>query len=263
MHLELWQWAFGIAAALLVGMSKTGIPGLGILVVTLLAGAFDGWNSAGIMLPMLIFADVFAVLWYRQHAQWNKLVGLIPWVLLGLLFGGAALQYFGKDNQHKLWMNPLIGGVVLLMLLLHLLQRWLGPHLSPRSKFGIVSTGVAAGFTTTISNAAGPIMNIYMSAQQLPKEQFMGTIAWYFFLINLTKVPIYAFQNQLITRHSLLIDLCLTPGILAGVFVGKWLLPRVSQKAFDASVLFLAALGALQLLINKDFLALFRWLFPS
>ena len=250
MHIELWQWGFAIAAALMVGMSKTGIPGLGILVVTLLAQAFGGWSSAGVMLPMLVFADIFAVLWYRQHAQWDRLIKLIPWVLLGLVLGGVALHYFGQNDHTKKLMNPVIGGVVLAMLLLHLMQKWMGPNLSPKSKFGVITTGTAAGFATTVSNAAGSIMNIYMSAQELPKEQFMGTIAWYFFLINLTKVPIYAFQNKLFTADTFLIDLYLVPAIFVGVLGGKWLFTRVSQKAFDASVLILAAIGAIQLLFK-------------
>ncbi|MHB9024783.1 MAG: sulfite exporter TauE/SafE family protein [Armatimonadota bacterium] len=246
MHLELWQWVFGIAAGLLVGMSKTGVPGLGILVVTLLAMIFGGWESVGVMLPMLIFADIFAVLWYKRHAQWDKLVQLLPWVLVGVAGGAVALHFFGQTEKTKALLNPVIGAVVLLMLALHLLQSRQGERFSHRSKFAVISTGTAAGITTTISNAAGPIMSIYLTAQQLPKEQFMGTIAWYFFLINLTKVPIYSYQG-LFTRESLLFNLIIAPVILAGVFAGKWMLPRISQRAFDASVLILAALGAIKL----------------
>jgi hypothetical protein len=142
-----------------------------------------------------------------------------------------------------------IGGLVLLMLGLHLLGNRLGERLTPRSPGGTISTGLAAGFATTVSNAAGPIMTIYLAAQQMPKEQFMGTIAWYFFLINLTKVPIYAAQG-LFTGQSLLINLYSAPVIILGVFGGRWLLPRFSERAFTATILVLAAAGALDLIVK-------------
>jgi uncharacterized membrane protein YfcA len=250
MHFTLQQWFLGGIAAVLVGMTKTGIPGLGILVVLFLAWAFGGWNSIGIMLPMLVFADIFAVFWYKRHAQWGILLRLIPWVVVGMVGGTLALSYFKQSPAHKALVNPVIGGLVLIMAILHLLERRFGEKLAPKSPAGTAVTGAAAGFATTVSNAAGPIMTMYMAAQRISKEQFMGTIAWYFFTINLSKVPIYAAQG-LLTRQSLFIDLLAIPAILAGVFWGKWLLPRVSQKAFDNVTVIFAILGAIQLMLPK------------
>lgn len=248
LHFTPAQIWLGIASALLVGVSKTGIPGVGILVVTLLAQAFGGWESVGIMLPMLIFGDIFAAAWYKRHAQWDKLVRLLPWVLLGLVFGGFALHFFGQSKETKALLNPVIGGLVLAMLGLHLLVAHFGAKLAPHSVAGAATTGVAAGFATTVSNAAGPIMTIYLTALRMPKDQFMGTIAWYFFTINLTKVPILASQG-LITGTSLRINLLLAPVILIGAFIGKWLLPRIPQQLFENAMLILAAVGAVKLLI--------------
>jgi uncharacterized membrane protein YfcA len=245
----LWQWLWGVAAALLVGVSKTGVPGVGILVVTMLAQAFGGWASIAVMLPMLILGDVFAATWYRRHAQWDKLVGLLPWVLAGVALGAVALRYFAQNAHTKAMLNPVIGGLVLLMLGLHLLGDRLGEKFTPHSKGGMVTTGVAAGFATTVSNAAGPIMMMYLAAQKMPKAQFMGTIAWYFFLINMTKVPVYAAQG-LFTRQSLLIDLITAPAIIVGVFLGRWMLPRFSEKTFGVAILVLTAIGALNLIIK-------------
>lgn len=250
MHLTMWQWVFGAVAALLVGMTKTGIPGLGILIVLFLAWAFGGWDSIGIMLPMLVFADAFAVMWYQRHAQWPILWRLVPWVLVGMVAGTFALHYFGQNAQTKALVNPVIGILVLLMAGLHLLENRLGDKLAPHTTAGTATAGAAAGFATTVSNAAGPIMTIYMAAQQISKEQFMGTIAWYFFVINLTKVPIYISQG-LFSRHSLLIDLIFVPGILIGVFLGKWMLPRISQQAFYWVTIAFAVVGAIQLIIPK------------
>ncbi|OPZ85150.1 MAG: Sulfite exporter TauE/SafE [bacterium ADurb.Bin429] len=254
MELSPLQWLYGGIAALLVGMTKTGVPGLGILVVLFLAWAFGGWNSIGIMLPMLVFADIFAVLWYKRHANWGILVRLLPWVVVGMIGGAIALRYFGQSDATKAMVNPVIGGLVLLMAILHLLERKFGEKLAPRSTAGTASAGVAAGFATTVSNAAGPIMTMYMIGQRISKEAFMGTLAWYFFTINLSKVPIYI-ANDLFTRQSLLIDLLAIPAILAGVFWGKWLLPRISQKAFDGVTVAFAVAGAVQLMVPPGWMA--------
>lgn len=249
-HYTLLQWGYAAVAAVLVGMTKTGIPGLGILVVLFLAWAFGGWNSIGIMLPMLVFADIFAVLWYKRHAQWGILLRLLPWVLVGMAAGAGALFYFGKSDATKALVNPVIGGVVLIMAVLHLLQRQLGEAFAPKSTAGTAGAGVAAGFATTISNAAGPVMTMYMIGQRISKEAFMGTLAWYFFTINLTKVPIFM-QAGLFTRESLLIDALAIPAILIGVFWGKWLLPRISQKAFENVTMAFALVGAVQLMVPQ------------
>ena len=256
MHLEVWQWIFGISAALIVGVSKTGVPGVGILVVTLLAAAFGGRQSVGIMLPMLIFADCFAVAWYHRHTQWDKLTRLFPWVIVGMAVGAISMWLIGKSDSTKDIMGMTIGILIILMLVLHLARGHLSDRLTPHSKIGVAGTGVFAGLTTTVSNAAGPIMSIYLAALGMSKKEFVGTSAWYFFAINVSKVPIYIVLTYLnpakpiMTRHSLIIDAVLTPGILAGVFIGKWILPHISQKAFNSAVLVLAALGAVKLIIG-------------
>lgn len=92
----LWQVLVGAFAGFLIGVSKTGVPGIGILVVPLLAEAFGGRASVGTMLPMLIVGDIFAVLWYRHHARWNRLIELIPWVSVGMALGAFLLWRLGE-----------------------------------------------------------------------------------------------------------------------------------------------------------------------
>jgi len=132
----------------------------------------------------------------------------------------------------------------------------LGDRLTPTSPIGVASTGGAAGFATTVSNAAGPVMQMYLAAFKMPKEQFMGTIAWYFFIINTSKMPIYWVMTKLIpmkplmTASSLTLNLALFPAVIVGVFIGKWLLPRIPQKAFETIVLLMAGIGAVNLVLN-------------
>ena len=239
-----------------MGISKTGVPGLGILVVPLLAVVFGGWSSVGIMLPMLIVGDVFAVLWYRRHAHWDKLLRLFPWVVVGLAVGALTMWKLGQVKSSKDILNPIIGSLVLIMLALHLLQGRLGERITPKSGIGMAGTGVTAGFATTVSNAAGPVMQIYLAAHKLRKDEFMGTLAWYFLIVNLSKVPVYAAisfmnpKNPMMTGQSLIYDLIAVPVIIVGVFVGKWMLPRISQRLFTDLVLALAAISAVRLIVG-------------
>jgi uncharacterized protein len=255
MHLTAYQWFLALLAALIVGTSKTGVPGVGILVVPILAAAFGGRLSIGIMLPMLICGDVFAVIWYRRHAHWDKLVRLLPWVVFGMVWGTLVLKATGEAKGSKDIMNALLGGMVLLMIALQLLRGILGDRLTPTSKVGVAATGSAAGFATTVSNAAGPIMQMFLTAYKLPKEQFMGTIAWYFFIINSAKFPVYAVlsimnpRNPIVTLSSLTLNAAVAPVIVAGAFFGKWLLTRIPQKWFEIVIIALAAVGGIKLLL--------------
>lgn len=254
------QWVLGGLAAVLVGISKTGLPGIGILVVPMMASAFGARASVGILLPVLIVTDCLAVLIYRRHAQWDKLLGLVPFVGLGLLLGAATLWAMehvrlGAMGGKELF-APLIGGIVMLMILLHLLRRRLGERITPHSRLGVAAAGAATGFATSVANAAGPIMSVYLAGKRLPKVGFMGTSAWFFLLLNLSKLPLYlaldwlGAAEPLIDGDTLLIDACLVLMVLPGVLLGRWMLPRLSQEWFNQLVLWLAGLSALKLILS-------------
>lgn len=255
--LTLIQWLLGGAAAALTGFSKTGIPGTGILVVPVMAAIFGGRESVGALLPMLIFADLFALARYRHHARWDKLWELIPWVLVGFVLGAALLWKLGESDSRRDLLGPIIGGLVLGMLGVHLARARFGDRLTPKSKAGAASTGVLAGLSTMVSNAAGPVMGIYLAAMGMSKKQFMGTFAWYFFIFNTTKLPVYivltllAPDKPIITPSSLVFNLMMTPLIALGALAGYWLLPRISQRLFDDAILTLAGIAALKLLFSR------------
>jgi uncharacterized membrane protein YfcA len=256
MTVEPWQYAVGALAALIVGFSKTGVPGTGILVVPLMASVFGGRLSVGATLPLLIFADCFAVAFYRADAQWDRLRQLIPGVLVGLALGTWFLKELGDHPRTHDPLNPIIGGIVLFMLALTLLRGKLGERFAPHGPIGTRATGVLGGFTTMVSNAAGPIMQIYMVATGMPKQQLMGTTATYFFLINLAKLPPLIWLTldnpgkPLLTGDSLRFDLFMLPLILVGALSGRRLLPYIPQRAFNTTVLVLSALAAVKLILS-------------
>ena len=257
MGVEGWQWALGALAAYLIGLAKTGVPGIATPVVPFLAAVFGSRASVGIMVLMLICGDCFAIAWYRRHAQWSRLIGLLPWVLAGMGLGAGTLALIGKVDTGTDYLGLLIGLLVLTMAALHVLQQRLPSQLTPRSRVGLVLTGIAAGFATTTANAAGPIMAIYFLAHRLTKEQFLGTAAWYYFILNVSKVPLYLAitalnpENPIITLRSFGLVLLAAPALIGGALTGRWVLPRIPQKGFNAVVLTLAVVSALYLIVRS------------
>ena len=244
MNLDPLQWSILAVAAVVLGVSKTGIPGLAILAVTCVAIVLPARQSTGLILPMLIAGDVYGVSYYRQHASWKHLVRLAPWAAVGVLIGTVAL---GRLNDAQI--RPMIGGIVLVLVLCNvgLMRR---PDLREclSQSYALASAvGILAGFTTMVSNAAGPIMIIYLLAMGLPKNEFLGTSAWFFFLINLFKVPFSAGLG-LITWSSLTLNVILLPGILLGAWLGVRFAKRMPEKTFALVAQVLAAIAAVKLL---------------
>ena len=237
--LDGWQWALGALVAFLVGVAKTGVPGLGILVVPLMVLAVgDARQSAGWLLPLLCTADIFAVIYWRRHAAAWRLFRLAPWVLCGMALGAFALEV-----PERL-IRPGVGIIVIAMLGAHV---WRQSRKDPAAVSPHpVLYGASAGFATTVANAAGPVMNLYLLSQRLPKEEFIATGAWFFFLINLAKLPIYAFHH-LMGARSLTFDLLLAPAVIAGSMVGRKVVHILPQAVFNALVLILTAVSALLL----------------
>jgi hypothetical protein len=234
-ELTAWQWCLGATCAFFVGVAKTGVPGLGILIVPLIVLMVgDARMAAGWLLPVLCTADLFAVWYWRRHAAAGRLFSLTPWVIAGVVAGAFALALSEKV------IRPLVGGIILLMLAVFLYRRrtksaaTISEHPAPY--------GFTAGFATTVANAAGPVMNLYLLSMRLQKEEFVATGAWFFFVINLTKAPIYAYHN-LFTRQSLMFNLMMVPVVMAGAMTGRWLITRTPDKLFEILVVALTILS--------------------
>ncbi|MDZ4802411.1 MAG: sulfite exporter TauE/SafE family protein [Bryobacteraceae bacterium] len=234
-ELTFWQWVIGITAAFCVGVAKTGVPGLGIMVVPLMVLTVgDARKSAGWLLPILCMADLFALYYWRRHASAGRLFGLAPWVIAGCVAGAFALAL--PEPQ----IRPLVGCIVLLMLVAYLKRRFWTSASSEAENVPGAPYGVAAGFATTVANAAGPVMSLYLLSKRLPKEEFVATGAWFFFFVNLTKIPIYAYHG-LFSTPSLAFDACMFPPVLAGAMTGRWIIHRIPARLFEASVVILTA----------------------
>jgi len=244
MDLTLQGWIVVAICALIGGGAKTGIPGLGILAVPLTALVLPARESTGILLGILILSDLFAVVYHRHNARWPYVLRLFPAALTGIAAG-----YFGLQVVNDQQLKPIISGIVLIMLCINYWRtKAENKDVSiPTQWWFAVGLGFMAGVTTMMANAAGPIMVIYLSAMRLPKVEFVGTGAWFFFVVNWIKVPFSA-NLELMTVESIKLNLIVLPFIAAGAVVGIFLLKRIPQKSFTAIVQILAAAAAIKLL---------------
>jgi uncharacterized membrane protein YfcA len=359
--MPLASYLLGLGSALLVGFSKTGLPGVSIPGIVLMAEAFpeDAKLSLGAILPVLLAGDVFAVCWYRHHAQWGRLLGLFPYVAAGMVPGACILLWVEGNG-----LRPVLGWLILGLLAIEVGRRWneaRSPKTAPRAvdvgvvrsaaaalhqppcplgptctcgQYGVVAGGPApangtvprlaespgsvrtagnrplpvmavsptalplslstslaalaaspipvstshatpsthcppgpspprlssswwfmaamgflAGLSTVIANAAMPVMTIYLISRRLRKEHFIGTAAWFFFLINLSKLPICWAIPNVITPTSIRFGLIVAPMTVVGALVGVYVLKRIPQRFFDALALALAGVAAVRLIV--------------
>ncbi|RTE54724.1 sulfite exporter TauE/SafE family protein [Arenibacter aquaticus] len=238
-------WILALTAAFVIGISKAGIKGIAIINVTLMALAFGAKESTGLVVPLLVLGDAFAVIYYNRHAQWKYIIAFLPWMILGILIGTA----IGKDLPEtifKIGMAIIILGTVIMM---YWWDRKKSKNVPTHWAFaGFI--GTMAGITTMIGNLAGAFSNIYFLAMRLPKNEFIGTAAWLFFIVNIFKLPFHIFIWKTITPETLLINLKLVPGIIMGIIVGIRLVKLIKDQFYRKMILVLTALGA--------FLILFR-----
>ncbi|MFP5415433.1 MAG: sulfite exporter TauE/SafE family protein [Actinomycetes bacterium] len=234
------------AAAVVIGFSKTSFGGIGALSVAVFALAMPAKESTATVLLLLIVGDLVAVARYR-HVRWGMLWKLVPSVLPGLLLG-AFFMNFVDDVV----MRRTIGALLLVMVLLQLWQRRSRDEPNPADPEHWVrasATGAAAGFATMTANAAGPVMALYFLAARIDKARFIGTNAWFFFLINVTKVPLAA-SIGLFTVDGLFLDLMLVPAVLLGTWIGTWVIKHVSQRQFEVVTMVASAVSAATLLLR-------------
>lgn len=227
--------------ALLTGMAKTGIQGLGIVLVPLAAMAMPVKASTGFLLPLMVAGDFVAVLYWRRKVVWKSLLGVLPWTALGIVGG-----FFAMRALSEALFKPLLGGLILLFVALDLLGRALGLGLKADRRAAVFLVGILAGAFTMMANAGGPIMTIFLLSMALPKEEYVGTTAVFFWLINLFKIP-FSLSLGLITWASLKVDLLLIPLVFLGCAAGFWAVRRLPQRAFNIVAQALAALGGLKL----------------
>jgi uncharacterized membrane protein YfcA len=133
----------------------------------------------------------------------------------------------------------------------HCWRRWRSAESAaslPHTWWFAALTGILAGFTNMVANAAGPVMILYLLAVGLPKLAFVGTGAWFFFLVNSFKVP-FSVHLGLITADSLFMDAILILPMVPGALLGPVILRRLNQSTFEWMILALTVAAAVRLVL--------------
>ena len=242
--MSIGEWILAVVAALGVGIGKAGLSGMSMFHVLVFAFLFGARASTGVVLPLLLVGDVAAVRTFHQHARWDYVRRMLPPACLGVVLAA----WFMRDLDETLY-RPIIGWVTLILSILQFVRMyrpgWIGNV--PHARWFAWTMGILAGAATMLANAAGPVFAIYLIAVGLPKMEFVGTSAWFFFIINLFKVP-FSIALGLIHGQTLMLNLILAPAVLVGVLTGRWLLQRIPQRLFEHMLLAFAVLAALRLI---------------
>jgi uncharacterized membrane protein YfcA len=232
-----------LGSATLVGMAKTGVPGAGMVAVPLLAIAFGGKESTGLLLTMLIFADVFGVSYYHRHANWQHLIRLLPFALFGVIIG-TIFGHLIDDEAFRLTM-----AVIIFFSLAQMIWQERQEQVSLlESGWFVAIIGILGGFTTMVGNLAGPVMSLYLLAMRFPKNEFIGTAAWFFLCINLFKVPFHIWVWNTVSWQSTALTATLIPLIAVGAAIGIWLVGKINEHWFRRFVIAMTAVAAAAML---------------
>lgn len=258
-------WVFVGTAILIQGISKSGFAGgAGILSLPLMMLVMPVDRVAAALLPLLILCDFNALYNHWDNKAWKPILEIYLPSIAGILLGALVWWQVGRQGVEEY--GALIKrfvGVIAIVFALYIVAReaslrWVAGHRAGRKT--AVAAGIAAGFTSTIAHAAGPIVSLYIFSQGLGKSLFVGTVAWTFTLINLTKLPFY-FAVGLVDYSVLRFDILLVPLIPIGSYMGKWMHTRISERAFNRVIMVLTLISGVELLFNVRIVQRFFSLF--
>ncbi|EPR74030.1 hypothetical protein ADIWIN_0990 [Winogradskyella psychrotolerans RS-3] len=239
------QWlAIGFAVFLL-GISKSGIKGVSIIIVVILAFVFGEKASTGILLPMLICADILAVIYYNRHADWVVIKKLMPWMIVGVLVG----VWVGNDIPEIVFKRLMAIIILVSVIIMFYLEKRKSNNV-PNNKLFSTGMGFLTGFATMIGNLAGPISNIYFLTMRFQKNEFIGTAAWLFFIINIIKLPFHIFIWETVSIESLVLNSVLIPAVIIGFLLGAYIVKLISNVNYRRFILIATAIGGVIMLFG-------------
>jgi uncharacterized membrane protein YfcA len=240
------NWVLILLAAFIIGLSKAGLKGIDMLNVTIMAIVFGGKASTGIVLPLLCVADIGAVIYYHRHAQWSHFWKLIPWMVIGILIG----VFVGKDLNETVF-RKIMALIIIATAGIMIAMEFRKTQNIPANKLFVSGTGLVAGFTTMLGNLAGAFSNIYFLAMRMSKNDFIGTAAWVFLIINLFKLPFQVLYWKNITAASLQTDLLLLPALALGFWAGLKIVSRIKDDNYRKVVIVLTLIGAVVIFLKR------------
>lgn len=238
------EFALLLVAAFLIGMAKTGVHGVGMLTVPIMALIFGGKVSSGLVLPMLIMADLFAVKYYHRHANWVYLVKLLPSAMVGVLIA----TLIGNAIDDVLF-KQIMAVIIFVSLGIMIWMESANKESVPDFLWFAILMGTLGGITTMIGNLAGSVMALYLLSMRLPKNEYIGTAAWFFLIINVFKVPFHVWSWETITLDSFYVNLVTLPLIALGAYAGIKLVKRIRETHYRWFVISMTGVAAFFMLV--------------
>lgn len=226
-------------------MSKTGIQGIMLIMVPLMAMAFGAKESTGVILPMLCMADIIAVAYYKRIADWKIVLRLLPTAIIGF-FIAIGVDKLVPNEKFRM----LMGWTLLVAFLIMLWSEIFGKENKWMKKWWYAAIfGLLGGFTTMIGNAAGPVMSVYLLSMRKEKLEYIGINAWFFLVVNLLKVPLQIFVWNNISWQSFNLNLLMLPVIGIGALIGIRVVKLLPEKAFRRFVQIVTAISVILMII--------------
>ena len=247
MIVPAWWYVLALClAALLIGMAKSGFAGgIGILAVPLTANVLPADRALGVLLPILIFGDIFASAHHFRRVSRPHLLWLFGGSVVGILIGTALLWWLKETGVATLTtaLNLLVGGICLLLVGFQIWRLSGGrPPRIPATKHAGYVTGGVTGIASTLAHSAGPIASIYLLEQKLDKARLVATAAVLFFFVNVAKLPTYVGLG-LIDPRTLWQSAIFCLPVPIGTAIGIWAHKRIPEKPF-AAIIYLGAAAA-------------------
>lgn len=240
------QWLVLILSAMCIGMSKTGVQGMMLLIVPFMAMSFGAKESTGLILPMLCMADIVAVAYYKRIADWKIVLRLLPTAILGF-FVAIAVDSLVPAAQFK----KLMGWTLALALVVMFWNEFRGGENRFMNKWWYSAVfGLLGGFSTMIGNAAGPVMAVYLLSMRKDKMSYVGINAWFFLVVNLLKVPLQLFVWHNISWQSFSLNALMIPVILIGAAIGIKIVKWFPEKAFHRFVQLVTVIAVFLMLVR-------------
>lgn len=239
------SYAIPFLAAFIIGISKSGFKGMGMVIVTLMALAYGAKASTGILLPLLIFADILAVIYYNRYARWKYLLQFLPWMIGGILVA----VFIGKDLPEDVFKTGMATIIITSVAFMFIWESYDKKNV-PNQLWFIGAIGFSAGFATMIGNLAGAFVDVFFMATRIPKNEFIGTAAWLFFIVNLIKLPFHIFSWGTVNQQSLITDLYLIPAVILGFVIGVKVVKQFKNDQYRTFILIMTAIGGFVILLR-------------
>jgi uncharacterized protein len=239
-NLSTTQWVLAIFAAFLVGVAKSGLNSISIINVTILAMVFGSKISTGILLPMLILGDILAVFYYKRNVNWQSLLRLSPYVIVGVLLG----TWIGRDLNEAVF-KKMMACIVLSIVLSMIYLEYRPLNNVSKSPLFSAFMGIGTGFTSMVGNQATGFATVYLMSINLSKLHFIGTNAWLFLFVNLFKLPFHIFSWHTINTSSIGINCVLFPFQIVGFYLGVYIVKQINEARYRVLILWLTVFSAL------------------